>query len=38
VYCASGKRSALSAHTMQNMGYTNVLSIAGGYTAWGKNA
>ena len=38
VYCASGKRAALSAHTMQNMGYTNVLSIAGGYTAWGKTA
>jgi len=34
VYCASGKRSALSAHTMQTMGYTNVLSMAGGYTAW----
>lgn len=34
VYCASGKRAALSANTMQNMGYTNVLSIAGGYTAW----
>ena len=38
VYCASGKRSALSAHTMQSMGYNNVLSIAGGYTAWGKTA
>lgn len=34
VYCASGKRSALSAHTMQTMGYTNILSIAGGYAAW----
>ncbi|GFO72076.1 sulfur dioxygenase [Bathymodiolus japonicus methanotrophic gill symbiont] len=34
VYCATGKRSALSANTMQNMGYTNVLSIAGGYEAW----
>ncbi len=34
VYCASGKRSALSAHTMQTMGYTNILSMAGGYTAW----
>ena len=34
VYCATGKRSALSANTVQNMGYTNVLSIAGGYEAW----
>ncbi len=34
VYCHSGKRSALSANTMQNMGYTNVLSIAGGFEAW----
>lgn len=34
VYCATGKRSALSANNMQNMGYTNVLSIAGGYEAW----
>ncbi|WP_428355796.1 MBL fold metallo-hydrolase [Methyloprofundus sp.] len=34
VYCASGKRSALSANTLQNMGYTNVLSVAGGYEAW----
>ncbi|MBT6420168.1 MAG: MBL fold metallo-hydrolase [Gammaproteobacteria bacterium] len=34
VYCATGKRSALSANTLQNMGYTNVLSIAGGYEAW----
>ncbi len=34
VYCRSGKRSALSANTLQNMGYTNVLSIAGGYEAW----
>lgn len=34
VYCATGKRSALAAHTMQGMGYTNVLSVAGGYEAW----
>ncbi len=34
VYCHSGKRAALSADTLQNMGYTNVLSIAGGYEAW----
>ena len=34
VYCATGKRSALSANTLQNMGYTNVMSVAGGYEAW----
>ncbi len=34
VYCATGKRSALSANSLQNMGYNNVLSIAGGYDAW----
>jgi len=34
VYCATGKRSALAANTMQGMGYNNVLSIAGGYEAW----
>jgi glyoxylase-like metal-dependent hydrolase (beta-lactamase superfamily II)/rhodanese-related sulfurtransferase len=38
VYCHSGKRSALSAVTMQNMGYTNVLSIAGGYEAWKQHS
>ncbi len=34
VYCAGGNRAALSANTLQNMGYTNVISIAGGYQAW----
>ncbi len=34
VYCAGGNRAALAAETLQNMGYTNVLSIAGGYQAW----
>ncbi len=34
VYCAGGHRSALAANTLINMGYTNVLSIAGGYDAW----
>lgn len=34
VYCATGKRSALSANSLQNIGYNNVLSIAGGYDAW----
>jgi sulfur dioxygenase len=35
-YCRTGGRSALAALTLQNLGYTNVLSIAGGYEAWKK--
>ena len=34
VYCAAGGRSALAADTLQQMGYTNVTSLAGGITAW----
>lgn len=34
VYCAGGTRSALAAKTMQDLGYTNVSSLAGGFTAW----
>jgi sulfur-carrier protein adenylyltransferase/sulfurtransferase len=34
IYCASGNRSALAAETMQQMGYTNVASLAGGFRAW----
>jgi len=34
VYCGSGFRAALAANTLLNMGYTNVLSIAGGYKVW----
>ncbi len=38
LYCRSGNRSALAALSMQQMGYTNVLSMAGGYEAWKKGA
>lgn len=38
VYCRSGNRSALAALTLQNLGYKNVLSMAGGYEAWQKSA
>jgi len=38
IYCRSGNRSALAAKTMQQLGYTNVLSMAGGYEAWCKEA
>lgn len=34
VYCGSGGRAALAANTLMSMGYTNVMSIAGGYKAW----
>jgi rhodanese-related sulfurtransferase len=34
VYCASGNRSALAAETMQQMGYTRVASLAGGFRGW----
>ncbi len=36
IYCRSGNRSALAALTMQQLGYTNVLSMEGGYEAWQK--
>ncbi|MEQ1531258.1 MAG: MBL fold metallo-hydrolase [Methylococcales bacterium] len=38
IYCRSGNRSALAAATMQQLGYTNVLSMVGGYEAWQKSA
>jgi molybdopterin/thiamine biosynthesis adenylyltransferase/rhodanese-related sulfurtransferase len=34
VYCASGSRSAFAAKTLEELGYTNVTSLAGGYTDW----
>ncbi len=34
LYCGGGNRSALTADSLQKMGYTNVLSLAGGYRAW----
>lgn len=34
LYCGGGFRSALSTVNLQKMGYTNVLSMAGGWTAW----
>ena len=38
LYCRSGNRSALAAATMQELGFTSVLSMAGGYVAWQKAA
>ena len=34
LYCGGGFRSALAADALQKMGYTNVLSLAGGWRAW----
>ena len=35
LYCASGNRSALAAHTLEELlGYTNVSSMTGGITLW----
>jgi sulfur dioxygenase len=34
IYCRTGGRAALAAQSLKTLGYTNVLSIAGGYEAW----
>jgi molybdopterin/thiamine biosynthesis adenylyltransferase/rhodanese-related sulfurtransferase len=34
VYCAGGTRSAFAAETLQQLGYTNVVSLAGGFNKW----
>ena len=34
VYCARGNRSVFAADTMQQLGYRNVVSLAGGITGW----
>ena len=37
LYCASGNRSAMSALSLQEMGYTQVSSMAGGFKDWGAS-
>ena len=38
LYCGGGFRSALAAESLAKMGYTRVLSMAGGWREWtGKN-
>jgi sulfur-carrier protein adenylyltransferase/sulfurtransferase len=37
VYCASGSRSAFAAKTLEELGYENVVSLAGGFTDWKRN-
>src|SRR6266700_365999 len=34
LYCAGGNRSALAARSLAELGYTNVKSMAGGFSAW----
>jgi rhodanese-related sulfurtransferase len=34
LYCGGGFRSALAADALQQMGYTNVVSMDGGWRAW----
>ncbi len=37
LYCGGGSRSALAAESLQRMGYTQVVSMIGGFGGW-KNA
>ena len=36
LYCGGGFRSVLAADMIQKMGYTNVISMDGGWTGWTK--
>src|SRR5207237_9006888 len=37
VYCAGGARSAFAAKSLEELGYTDVVSLAGGFTDWKRN-
>ncbi|GAB4519221.1 MAG: molybdopterin-synthase adenylyltransferase MoeB [Haliangiales bacterium] len=37
LYCAGGTRSALAARSLHELGYTDVKSMAGGFTSWKRN-
>jgi sulfur-carrier protein adenylyltransferase/sulfurtransferase len=37
VYCASGTRSVYAAKTLAELGYTDVVSMSGGFAAWKEN-
>lgn len=37
LYCAGGVRSALSARSLRELGYTNVKSMAGGFGSWKRS-
>ncbi|MEO8211133.1 MAG: rhodanese-like domain-containing protein [bacterium] len=36
LYCGGGFRSSLAAESIQKMGYTNVISMDGGWKEWNK--
>ncbi|MBT3506029.1 MAG: rhodanese-like domain-containing protein [Piscirickettsiaceae bacterium] len=37
IYCKSGGRSALAARALEQMGYMDVCSMAGGYDLWSES-
>jgi sulfur-carrier protein adenylyltransferase/sulfurtransferase len=37
VYCASGARSAFATKTLEELGYVDVVNLAGGYIEWKRN-
>jgi adenylyltransferase/sulfurtransferase len=37
VYCSAGNRSAFAAKTLQELGYDDPVSLAGGFTDWKRN-
>ena len=37
VYCSAGNRSAFAARTLMDLGYEDVVSLAGGFTDWKRN-
>jgi molybdopterin/thiamine biosynthesis adenylyltransferase/rhodanese-related sulfurtransferase len=37
LYCAAGNRSAFAAKTLEELGYENVASLAGGYVDWKRS-
>jgi sulfur-carrier protein adenylyltransferase/sulfurtransferase len=37
LYCASGTRSAYAAKTLSELGYSDVVSLAGGFSGWKEN-
>jgi molybdopterin/thiamine biosynthesis adenylyltransferase/rhodanese-related sulfurtransferase len=37
LYCASGNRSAFAARTLEELGYENVISLAGGFAEWKRS-
>ena len=37
VYCRSGGRSASAGAVMEEMGFTRIYNLVGGYTAWSQS-